>query len=57
MCRLSHFNSSNSFLLFLFFSLSGKVQVKSSDIQVGDMIIVEKVNLSHVCRCACKDFK
>lgn len=33
-----------SFLfIFLFYFFLGKVQVKSSDIQVGDLIIVEKV--------------
>lgn len=33
-----------SFSLCLFFLLAGKVQVKSSDIQVGDLIIVDKVS-------------
>lgn len=31
------------FYFYFFFSSSGKIQVKSSDIQVGDLIIVEKV--------------
>lgn len=41
-CVALHFPPCSSFSLFLFFS-TGKVQVKSSDIQVGDLIIVEKV--------------